>query len=242
LKVTFDDLSLILDVSWEGRKISFSTPQWAFLEGYHFYDLQCELYSIRECCKFFISRFGVSNGVMDVMAGCGFSGRLFQKYLNPSRLLLNDSDNICFRILSENFLHCDIRMDDFRYLLLNNQTSADVVFVDFNSFTILDLCKYWRAFQTIRGKSRSLWLTDSAPYGFRFGNLDIYGCRTPMDYYNMVDQEMRPLGFQLCAVSEFYNQAAALLVFIRDDESFDDVIFLDGGRLTVNRSKKGAFF
>lgn len=125
-----------------------------------------------------------------MMAGCGFSVKIFEKYLNPINMILNDMDLSCVDQLKRNITDKRriITSYDFFKFPFNKFPIPDLIFIDFNNFTLRKMDQWDEGLKNI--KSPLLALTDSACYGFKFGNLKKYGFKSEMEYYYALSDEM----------------------------------------------------
>lgn len=240
LKFLFDeDLILDLDSLFLGKeKLKSNSPQYMFL-GTKLRDVEKELGCLKSVLKRLLILEGEINSVFDLMAGCGFSARMFEKYLPLSHLFLNDLDEGCYRILKTNFLDAWVFQNDL--LSLGQIKNVDLAFVDFNSFTITTKnVDYWSSvFDNTLKRVKWLLLTDSACYGFKFGNLNSYGVSSPKEYYEKVGEVFRSkFGWNLVGLSKFSN--AALLLFSRKNLPFEE---MPGENIHIKRigKTKGIF-
>ena len=208
MKIYFEGISLEIDEKYikKSKKIKSDTAQIDFLKGNHFSDIQKECYAIKEMTKT-LSKFKIKK-VSDLMAGCGFSGKILEKYLE-SELHLNDLSPICCDILLENFPSTVVTNTDV--FLIPKSFLGDLVFIDFNNFT-LNKVEYWEPLLR-QIKSEYLMITDSACYGFKFGNLKAYGCSTKLCYYKLLGRYFEKKGWDLHRVIIF--GPAALVLFTR---------------------------
>ena len=185
----FDGMTLQIPKTNGNRSINSTTPQVDFLRS-HKLDIQAEVGAIRAMCEYLNDRAKIRS-TWDLMAGCGFSSRVFEKYLKPKTMLMNDIDPQCVDILLANFTArgqriLDANVFDFPF---GNRSPAHFAFIDFNVFTIRRIDDWNGVFTRL--KNQFVAITDSACYGFRFGNLDRYGARSDMDYYDALDKLMR---------------------------------------------------
>jgi len=178
LKIIFDnDLTInIVDDVFQKQNIIDSTPQTDFLRS-HFKDIMKEMGALKS-----ILGTMKAKTVFDLMAGCGFSGKMIEKICQPDRMLLNDFDPDCFAILEKNFDQPGVDIfqgDIFEFIW----KESDLTFIDFNSFTLNKIDQWSDVLRGAADYSDKLIITDSACYGFKMGNLKSYGCKTEKDYY-----------------------------------------------------------
>lgn len=140
------------------------------------------------------------------------------------KLFLNDLDPDCVQILKDNFkdpTQAEIFQGDARNLIWRD---VDLVFIDFNSFTIKSLNEWAPVLSDAAKHSKDLIVTDSASYGFNLGNLKHYGCKDQREYYEKVSTIFEEkFSVILARVSMF--DCAALLHFTKSREgSFDFIV------------------
>lgn len=180
------DLTLKIPETDNGASIDSNTAQIDFLKR-HLSDLQREIGAIKEMTRHLPS----ISSVWDLMAGCGFSGKILQKYLTPNNILFNDLDPRCIRVLQDNlteYPNTRITAKDIFKFPFDKIKTPDLTFIDFNTFTLKRYQEWDLIFKKI--KSETLVITDSACFGFKFGNLKAYDCGTPIDYYKKLDSYM----------------------------------------------------
>lgn len=187
----FDGLTLKIRRTNGRRQIGSTTPQIDFLKS-HKKDIQAEIGAIRKmCCYISESIPHPIRSIWDLMAGCGFGYKIFEKYLRPNYAVLNDMDSICVDILETNILKKNVDITPFNFLEFpfKSYPNPDFVFIDFNNFTLRRIDEWKEGLKKIN--SRLFAITDSACYGFKFGNLNKYGFTSEIDYYYAVDEIMR---------------------------------------------------
>lgn len=209
------------------KRIKEDTPQIDFLSGGHFKDVQLEIYAIREMCLFIKKKYKV-NRIVDLMAGCGFSSMIFQKYLKPE-IYMNDLSPVCVQILKSNFNKSRISNEDaFEW----TSKKCDLTFIDFNNFT-LNRIPFWKP---IFNKTQSplFAFTDSAVYGFKFGNLSHYECKTIYEYYLKLNKALKPYKYFINHVWVF---GPAAIVFCSKHKSKLIVENTKNDRISINTRK-----
>jgi hypothetical protein len=99
---------------------------------------------------------------LDLMAGVGFSGKIF----GTDNMVLNDSNRDCYEILKDNF-SCTIRRDDassFEFAV-----KYDFIFLDFNKYTICHYDDWWKSISgAFNNSNKYVMITDSSPFGIKF--------------------------------------------------------------------------
>lgn len=186
----FDEIILKITETDNNETINSNTPQINFLKK-HKSDIEKEMGAIKNLCLHLKkSKYNVKS-VCDIMAGCGFSVKIFEKYLNPTNMILNDMDSSCVDQLKRNIIdkRKTITSYDFFKFPFNKFHTPDLTFIDFNNFTLRRIDQWDDGFKNI--KSPILSLTDSACYGFKFGNLKKYGFESEMEYYHALSNEMQ---------------------------------------------------
>lgn len=205
------DLILKIPETDNGISIDSNTAQIDFLKR-HLSDLQREIGAIKEMTRHLSS----INSVWDLMAGCGFSGKILQKYLTPDKILFNDLDPRCIKVLQNNLMNYSktrITEKDIFKFPFENIPAPDLTFIDFNTFTLKRIQEWDDVLKKI--KSQFLVITDSACFGFKFGNLKAYDCKIPADYYKKLDEWMWwKYGYY---VREIYPFGPACLVLLSQD-------------------------
>lgn len=152
----------------------------------------------------FLARENIETAI-DFMAGIGLVSGLIARYLEPSLLISNDLDEYCSSIRSANIglnPHVRVTTEDAFKMKVKPQ---DLIWLDFNTFTLKG-GEMWLDWLSDL-KTRILVIADTACYGFyKFGgkNLEVYGVKTPMEYYRKVgDHLQRPVW----AISHHRNAA-----------------------------------
>ena len=182
------------------------TPQVQFISN-HWYDIVKEVKAINYCCGYMQN----INSIIDVMAGCGFSASVFTYHYPLALLKLNDLSEDCYRILKNNFPKSNCYNMDANKVI---QKPVDMAFVDFNNFTLKHIEKWEELWKRIRKfVNKYLMLTDSACYGFKFGNLNkCYQLVSKEAYYELLGKQLyKKIHMHLNIVVSFGN--AAVLVF-----------------------------
>lgn len=167
--------------------------------------------------------------VVEGMAGCGFSAAVMINRYPRASLVLNDYSEECCQVLRLNYPGSAVSCCDVRGW---QPPDCDLAFLDFNSFSLLKWRPWGEALLACNRVSRYLLLTDSASFGFRFGNLPRYGVHNPEDYYFRLQEELGLPGKSLRAVSIFGNAALVLFGPIRSGQSVE---FVGDSDLTVSR-------
>ncbi len=179
------DRDLLLKIPETDNSVSRSshTAQIDFLKR-NLSDLQKKIGAIKELTLHLSS----INYIWDLMAGCGFSGKVLKKYLAPDKILFNDLDSRCVKVLQENFPKIKVTEKDIFKFPFKRIETPDLTFIDFNTFTLKKAQEWDGVFKKI--ESRILVITDSACFGFKFGNLKAYDCETQIDYYRKLSKYM----------------------------------------------------
>lgn len=184
------------------KKISDLTPQLSFVRT-HKSDIEKELGALTSCVKDCCA----INTIYDVMAGSGFSGKIFETLFPKAQLVLNDLDPTCASYLKRNFPTAEV----FQTYAEKVQYSKipDILFIDFNAFTLLHFEKWRPTFQWVKAlEPRFLLFTDSASYGFKFGNKNLasYGVSSTEAYYHKVGESLHhQTGYSLISCCNFGN-------------------------------------
>lgn len=208
----FDGMTLEISETDNHSSINSNTPQVDFLKN-HKSDIEKEMGAIKSLCLYLHKSDYPTDSIWDLMAGCGFSVRIFEKYLNPISMILNDMDPSCADQLKRNIIDKSktITSYDFFEFPFPVSLSPDLTFIDFNNFTLRKMDQWDRGLKNI--KSPLLTLTDSACYGFKFGNLKKYGFKSEMEYYSALSHEMsKRYGYGVEIVFPFGPACVVLLV------------------------------
>ena len=202
--VFFGNCELKLPNKIEQCRIDSNTSQLAFVKK-HSSDIGKEigaLYSILEKIKDI-------NIIFDVMAGSGFSGKVFQNVFPKSKLILNDMDKKCFTVLKNNFPNCTVYNSRAEDIEINKK--IDLVFVDFNNFTLFRFkMGVWKlVMDRIHLIHPKYYLfTDSSCYQEKFGRFD------RVQYYEQLNKQLSKIyGLFISAVAMFGNAALVLLEY-----------------------------
>jgi hypothetical protein len=221
--VSFFDQTLVINDVGGKSKISANTPQLRFLVS-HKSDIQKEtgalvsvLSEITESPKY----------IFDLMAGSGFSGKVFKSIFPDSFLVLNDISEDCYNCLKYNFpddfvLNCSAEDVDLDF-------NPDLVFIDFNTLTFKKKNDFLPLFKKIeKWKPKYFIFADSAVYGFKFKkNLDSYSIKCKYEYFiDIWGGYLKEIGQTLYRVCDFGN-AALILSVNKDMGVWPGDIFLD---------------
>lgn len=163
------------------RTISHNTPQFDFILS-HKADIEKEIAALH----YLIKEEPAPALIVDAMAGCGFSGKVFKRVWPDSYFILNDASIICWEILQQNFPN-DLVYHDLAQNL--EFKSGAFVFVDFNAFTLKKENDCREILKAIFKKQPdTVIVTDSASYGFKFKDkfLNSYNIKNTNEYYSKV--------------------------------------------------------
>jgi hypothetical protein len=188
-------------------KISEGTPQDEFLLS-HQSDIRKEMGALKSTIDYMKDSGFIPDRIMDAMAGSGFSGKLFEKEFPNSVLALNDLDSNSADILERNFPDSYVFNKDVNELF-DDCGSLNLVFIDFNNFTLKRSFIWKQLFEGI--KCDKLLITDSACFGFKFGNLKSYKVNTQEEYYQALSKYFVTWNFMIESVCIFGNAALVLL-------------------------------
>jgi len=209
LKITYDN-DLVLNIPKLenlNQQISANIGQVFFIKS-HNSDIRKEMGALK-AMSIYLKNNGFSlkeKTFMDVMAGCGFSGRIFNKYLFPEKIILNDLDSTCVSILRENYTDKEITNQN----IFDIDFQGIIPFIDFNNFTIKKSLFWESVFAHI--KTDWALYTDSACYGFGMGNLKSYGVETEIEYYEKcVNPFISKYGFYVQAICNFGHASVILI-------------------------------
>ncbi len=131
--------------------------------------------------------------VLDGLCGVGFGASILHKYLPNASIIINDLDKDCVNHI-KSFLPFKVfsHQIDINLLILYSQPGEyDLVYLDFNTFTMKNL--RWLDLLKMTWKKVNHWLlfTDTACFGFRFPkNLKSYDASCPLDYYIKLAKEI----------------------------------------------------
>lgn len=234
MKILFDrDLEVVIPEKGRSSIVS-TTPQYRFLNSSHLRDLQNELGCVKSVILTLLD--DPPDRVFDLMAGCGFTAKLFQKYFPQAEIIVNDLDGVCCEVLRESFP--TVLNEDVNKLWLN-YTRNDLVFIDFNTFTLKKYETFSKVLERVVDSGAKLLLTDSAVFGFRFGskNFKTYGVKDSEGYYELLEQVVGRGKLFLNCVSSFPN--AAVCFFDRFRKSRE---YLPGLGIPFNVFRGGGFF
>lgn len=168
LKVPYDP------IRFSRAKVKRNTPHSQFVFS-HKDDLVCELSCVKDLAKGFSF-----TSYLEMMAGLGFSAKLVNSIQGLSEIWLNDKDEFCTTSLAINFSNetgkeITITQYDASELKLYNRW--DVVFIDFNTFSMKKWREWLNLWSNIKDKFRNLWLTDTACYVWtKFGSSTFEKC------------------------------------------------------------------
>jgi hypothetical protein len=189
------------------KRIRSDSPHTSFLPS-HLRDVSLEL----SCLKHLASKIGKVNSYLDVMAGSGFSAKLMDKVLSPQVVWLNDFSLDCFNCLQHNFKKAKITRKDANQIALRNRW--DLVFVDFNTFTLKHIHEWEGLLNGLRNKFRDLWFVDTASFASLFGQKSFekaYGVLTLEEYYVALRKALQPYQIHIRRVACFKNKRAAVV-------------------------------
>lgn len=228
MKMYFNGTHLTLPKLGVSKRIDKNTSQFNFIHN-HKNDLEKEI--------------GVLSGMLhgfpppvitDALAGCGFSGRIFQQIWPESSLILNDLDVNCYHILKNNFPEASVYNDYAENL---TYPEGGFVFLDFNLFSLKKLRSYMDILdKAFKSRPKELIMTDSASYGFKFREkfLRSYGISNYWDYYYLLRQTVyETWGYYINQIKIFGNAA---LLRINDIE-MDLQIGKEFDRIQINKNK-----
>lgn len=171
--------------------------------------------------------------VADGIARSGFWGCVFLEQWPDCDLVLNDEDEDCAKLLQENFPNTSIESYDLDEW---NPEYCDVIILDFDAFTLRKLETHKKAIVKASNKCDWLIIADSAPFGFKFGNLRHYGVETAEEYFELLDSKLESLlGKNVVGVSSFVNAA---MVLFGNREVEKSIEFLPPTDLFVSRGGK----
>lgn len=149
------------------------------------------------------------NSIVDALGGCGFSGALLSFLFPKAQLIFNDLDPICCKILQLNF---PSNIVENQNILNWDFPSADLIWIDFNNFTLNRLDIWKSVFDHTYTKCKYLLFTDSACYGFSLGNLEkCYGVQNPIEYYQLLNKQLAYTGKTIKKVMIFGGAALVLM-------------------------------
>jgi len=142
-------------------RVRKNTPHSQFIFD-HREDLICEL----NCVKDLAQSFSFTS-YLEMMAGLGFSAKLVSSIQDLNEIWLNDKDEFCTTSLAINFANevgKEIMITQSDVLDLKVVGRWDVIFIDFNTFSMKRWNEWLRLWGNVKGKFRNLWLTDTACY------------------------------------------------------------------------------
>lgn len=227
MRVLVGNLELKVPVVSQYRSISLNTPHTRFLlKSWRDLVQECRaIYAVIQLIPASEVKF-----VVDAMAGSGFSTAVMRQYFVDASFHLNDLSSECRAVLTENYPHFAVTGEDVTQWQPPN---CDLIFLDFNNFTLKRL-SYWKA-ALERASQSSGWLmfTDSACYGFAMGTLGSYGLSSSNQYYYKLGQDLREiLGRGIRAVCGFGHAAVVLMAPVGLDA---ECSYLEPANLLVDR-------
>jgi hypothetical protein len=171
----------------------------------YFNDIKHKLFAL----KFILGQIDVPiHTASDLLAGCGFTGKFLEKYLQ-CELVLNDKSQDCCSVLKQNFPSHIILNKDIREI--EQEYYRELVLLDFNKLTSKHIYK-WDAVFKKTVNSTLLITQDSACYGIKFGNMLHYHCDTIEEYYQKLDNiYQNEYGWNIHIISNFGRSALLLL-------------------------------
>lgn len=146
-----------------------------------------------------IQRLGGHSSYFEPLAGVGLSARLFD---SKGRVFLNDMDTGCQAVLRTNFPAAEVSGEDANTL---NFPSVDLVFLDFNNFTMKRYLRgdefyvntMERAFSAAK---KFVVVNDCSPFYFR------YGVSAFENYSKLLNTPLHTVEEYLVALREFYKR------------------------------------
>ena len=208
MKIIYDD-DLILDLPTANDNedhTNFSSGSFIgdFLDNpFYFREVFAHTLALREtlCCvrnDIFVEK------AWDAMCGVGLGSSVLVKYLSPKYLRCSDISPESATLLKTRNFQADVRTMDI-WEGAGADDYWDLIFVDFNNFTLTQL-KWLQLLKSLITKTSMLIFSDSACFGFhRFPkNLKCYRVDNPQQYYFQLSEV---LGGYLRAVVDHYNSA-----------------------------------
>jgi len=190
------------------EKIDVNASHQSFLAS-HLKDVSLEL----SCLKYLASKIKGINSYLDLMAGSGFSAKLIQKIFSPSEVWLNDFSPDSFDCLNHNFnSDVEVTQGDANKVILKDK--QDLIFVDFNTFTLKHIDYWGELFGTLKGRFHDLWFVDTASFASLFGEKSFkqaYGVSSLVEYYSLLEGILEPYKMYIHRVACFRNRRAAVV-------------------------------
>jgi hypothetical protein len=205
----FEGCKLEVPLTKQQKGIEVATPHASFLPT-HLKDVSLEL----SCLKHLASKLKKVNSYLDMMAGSGFSVKLIDKLFAPSKVWVNDFSAECFDCLNHNFGKgsFEITQGDANQIILKNKW--DLVFVDFNTFTLNHMDRWAGLFNSLKGKFRDLWFVDTACFSSLFGEKrfeQAYRVSSLKEYYELLGEILKIYKIYIYRVACFNNKKAAVV-------------------------------
>lgn len=179
--------------------------------------------------------------VLDGMCGVGFGTAIFNKYLPGRFIQVNDLDINCCNLLSTKIQVRDIYNEDIKNLLGKTKSTWDLVYLDFNTFTIKNqewlnlLREYWKRTQ------HCLLFTDTANFGFNFPkNLLAYGVKSPVEYYEKLIDNIVPK--RKCSALVSYHKNSAIVCLLKTNHPHDEIDMIKAKPLKLIPQLEGGLF
>ena len=232
----------------EEKGLVSEPPFYYFLKKRINSDLADEL-SAMKAILIEIKERGISKNptVLEAMAGAGFITALILRYLSPKVAVLNDPSEFCCSILEHNYSVNGYRItnDDALSIKVDSALRLDIAVIDFNIFTVRSIKNWLHPLQEIGKKTDYLIVTDSACYGFKFGdrNFAAYGIKSRQEYYYLLLRKLHEVtGCGVFAVCEFRN--ASIVALQTGVEPDAEIKFLDKDAVVIDPEKprQGMFF
>jgi hypothetical protein len=165
----------------------------------------------KNMCLWLLDQGDTFPRVVDTMAGVGLASLLFQKYLKPSVLMINDISNECANVWEINNIG-NVRTTLDAKLIMENKEEWDLSMTDFNTFSAKKSVDWLVPLHNFFQKNKYMVWTDTANFGFRFTkNLQSYGISSPIEYYENLAQTISGEKGHLAAVFSHVNAAVILL-------------------------------
>jgi len=149
--------------------------------------------------------------IVDVMGGIGESAGVWEQELSPETMLLNDLDEHCCKQLVGRYPDATVSNRDAKAW---DWPPADLVFIDFNCFTLRQVDEWAVVFERLARTARWGLVTDSCCYGFKFGARASWRryADSEAGYWALLERTFwNRFGLGLRAASRFSN--AAFLLF-----------------------------
>lgn len=149
--------------------------------------------------------------IVDAISRAGWWGACFLNLWPDATIHFNEAEKHCVPVLQRNFPKCKITTNNIKEW---TPRSCDLAMIDFDFFTLKKAEKEWSETLYNWGMaSKYLIIVDGACFGFKFGNLKSYGCKTEENYYDLLNEYIKKTipGKRITQISKFSNAATVVI-------------------------------